>query len=233
MNYTAAISDFFKTPHWPRNLLFGAICVLLPIVGPIVLTGWMVIGFWGRDSDDPAAFPEFQFDDFATYLERGLWPFLVLFVSTLVMMAPFFFLMLVAVFGTAFFADHPNGGCVAAVSWLGTMCLFFVVMILFSLVIAPLKLRASLTQSFSQAFDLSFVKRFITLTWKETLLASLFLMLVNIVFMVVGMLALFVGIYFVMVPFYFAVTHITKQLYRLYLDRGGAAVPISPKLRTT
>ena len=39
MNYTAAISDFYKTPHWPRNLLFGAICVLLPIVGPIVLTG--------------------------------------------------------------------------------------------------------------------------------------------------------------------------------------------------
>ena len=51
MNYTAAISDFFKTPHWPRNMLFGAICVFLPFVGQIVVTGWMVIGFWGRDDE--------------------------------------------------------------------------------------------------------------------------------------------------------------------------------------
>jgi hypothetical protein len=232
MNYTAAISDFFKTPHWPRNLLFGAICVLLPIVGPIVLTGWMVIGFWGRDGDDPAAFPEFQFDDFATYLERGLWPFLVLFVANLVLIVPFVFLMFAA-FATTFLANQRNAGYVAGVSVCAVMCLFFVAMVLFALVMTPLKLRASLTQSFGQAFDISFVKRFIALTWKETLLAWLFLMVANVVFMIVGMLALFIGIYFVMVPVYFAFTHITKQLYQVYLDRGGEPVPISPKLRTT
>jgi hypothetical protein len=231
VNYTAAITDFFKMPHWPKNLLFGAICMLLPIVGPIVLIGWIVVGFWGRESDEPTAFPDFEFDEFATYLERGLWPFLVVFVATLVMMLPFFVLMFAAAFGTAFLANQRSAGCIIGAGWLATMSLFVIVMILFALVLTPLKLRAALTQSFGQAFDLSFVKRFIALTWKETLLSALFLMFANFLFMIIGMLALFVGIYFAMVPIYFAFTHITKQLYQLYLARGGEPMSISPKLR--
>ena len=37
--------------------------------------------------------------------------------------------------------------------------------------------------------------------------------------------------YFALVPVYFSWLHLHKQLYRLYLSRGGEPVPESPKLR--
>ena len=39
-----------------------------------------------------------------------------------------------------------------------------------------------------------------------------------------------VGIYFAIVLVYFSWTHLHKQLYTLYLSRGGEPVPLSPKL---
>jgi hypothetical protein len=45
------------------------------------------------------------------------------------------------------------------------------------------------------------------------------------------MLLLCVGTYFALVPVYFCWVHLYKQLYRLYLSRGGEPVPMSPKLR--
>lgn len=45
-----------------------------------------------------------------------------------------------------------------------------------------------------------------------------------------GFLALCVGIYFVAGPIYFAMVHPDRQVYFLFLERGGP-VPASPKLR--
>jgi hypothetical protein len=86
-------------------------------------------------------------------------------------------------------------------------------------------------QDFVPAFNLSFVKRFIALTWKEMILASLFQVAIGIAFGVVGAAMLCVGIYFAMVPVYFSWVHLHKQLYRLFLSRGGEPIPASPKLR--
>src|SRR5438477_496577 len=131
MNYSAAISDFFKSPKWTMNLLLGGACALIPFVGQIVVLGWTVTGFWGRDDENYEAFPDFDFSHFGKYLERGLWPFLVTFVASLVM---------------------------------------------------------------------------IPLVWVVTIPT---------------------------VVIYFAWTHLHRQLYRLYLSRGGEPVPFSPKLRDT
>ena len=83
MNYTDSISDFFKSPHWAMNMVFGGLCMLIPIIGPIVLLGWLVTGFWGRQDQSYETFPAFDFSHFGKYLERGLWPFLVLFVASM------------------------------------------------------------------------------------------------------------------------------------------------------
>src|SRR4051812_34948383 len=82
MNYIASISDFFKSPHWLMNLLLGGVCVLIPIVGPIVLLGWLITGFWARQNQAFETFPPFDFSHFGKYLERGLWPFLVTLVAS-------------------------------------------------------------------------------------------------------------------------------------------------------
>ena len=86
MKYTASITDFFKSPKWGTNILLGAVAMLIPAVGPIVLSGWHVTVLWTRGGDEsPEDHPPFDFQYFGKYLERGLWPFLVALVSSLVL----------------------------------------------------------------------------------------------------------------------------------------------------
>ena len=231
MNYSASISDFFKSPKWAMNMLLGGLCVLIPVIGPIVIVGWLVIGFWGREDEGFEKFPAFDFNHFGKYLERGIWPFLVVLVATLAIM-PVIFVLIVPMMLLESLVAGPNGdsGGLAAVLIGLVMFLLYLLFIMTTvLVMTPLKVRASLVQDFGKSFSLAFVKCFISLTWKESILVWLFMLVVSTGFMIAGMLACCIGIYFVMVPIYFAWTHLSKQLYALYLSRGGEPVMRSPK----
>ncbi len=236
MNYTASVSDFFKSPKWMMNLLLGGVCVLIPIVGPMVVLGWLITGFWARQDENFETFPDFDFSHFGKYLERGLWPFLVALVVTMaigIVMVP---LMWVLMIPTMLIGQLSSGGEANASSCLGVIAMILMVLlwavIIFALmlVLVPLKIRASLTQDFAKSFDVGFVKRFLALTWKEIVLSSLFVMVTGTLFVCLGMIAFCVGMYFATVLVYFSWTHLHKQLYTLYLSRGGEPVPLSPKL---
>ena len=214
------------------NLLLAGVCFLIPIVGPIVVMGWLITGFWAREDAKPETFPAFNFEEFGKYLERGLWPFLVMLVTSLLLVPVMFVVMIPIFLMTAFLSSHQGNenAFVVALAVIAMVLLYFLMMMLTALILAPFKLRASLTQDFAKSFDLRFAKRFIALTWKEIIIASLFLMVASIGLSIVGMLALCIGFYFAMVPVYFAWTHLNKQIYALYLSRGGEPVPRSPKL---
>ena len=62
-------------------------------------------------------------------------------------------------------------------------------------------------------------------------MATVFLWFASMALALVGLMALCVGIYFVSGPIYFAMAHLDRQLYLLFLERGGDALEISPKLR--
>lgn len=235
MNYTASVSDFFKSPKWMMNTLLAGICVFIPFIGPIVIKGWLITGFWGRDDERCETFPDFDFNNFGKYLERGLWPFLVTLVSGLVlgMILAVFIVPIVMLTTLMIPTDNSGaaGGCAAAILFI-IMMLFYVTMVMsLMVVLTPLTVRASITQDFAQSFNFAFVKRFITLTWKEIILSSLFLMAASLILCGVGALALCIGMYFATVPVYFCWVHLHKQLYALYLSRGGEPIPLSPKLR--
>jgi hypothetical protein len=232
MNYTAAITDFFKPPKWMMNLLLAAVCVVIPFIGQIVIKGWIIGGLWGRDDERPEAFPDFDFGKFGQYLERGLWPFLVTLVSALAVGVVLTIVLIpAALLSTAVTHGTHDNGCVAAIMALFMFCFYIIVIVAMLFVITPLTLRATLTQDFAQSFNLPFVKRFATLMWKEILLAALFQVVVSAVLAAVGFLALCIGTYFASVIIYFCWMHLHKQLYRLYLSRGGEPIPVSPKLR--
>ena len=235
MNYSAAISDFFKSPKWTMNLLLGGACALIPFVGQIVVLGWTVTGFWGRDDENYEAFPDFDFSHFGKYLERGLWPFLVTFVTSLVMIPLVWVVTIPTVLvGTlAAGANEKAAGCVAGVMWAVMMFLIFLLVFAMMLLLTPLKIRASITQDFAKSFNFAWVKRVVSLMWKEILLASLFLIVAGMALSIVGMVLFCVGVYAATVVIYFAWTPLHRQLYRLYLSRGGEPVPFSPKLRDT
>jgi Protein of unknown function (DUF4013) len=236
VNYSASVTDFFKSPNWLMNLLLGGICLLIPIVGPMVVLGWLITGFWARQQEGFVTFPDFDFSHFGKYLERGLWPFLVFLVVimtfSIVMVPSAWVLMIPAML----VGGLSSGGEANASSCFGffamvLMMLFFTVMICaMMLVLVPLTIRASLTQDFVKSFDVGFVKRFLALTWMQIVLSSLFVMIMGTLFVCLGMIVFCVGIYFAIVLVYFSWIHLQKQLYMLYLSRGGEPVPLSPKL---
>lgn len=233
MKYLASVTDFFKSPNWMMNLLLGGLCVLIPFVGPIVIMGWLVTGFWAREAENWESFPDFDFSRFGKNLERGVWPFLVVLVASMLCVPVMMVVMLLIFAAQSLVAGHGEQGenFAAVLLVLLIPLLYLVMMISMALLLAPLKVRASLTQDFAKSFDLHFVKRFIALTWKEIIVSSLFLAFASFALTMAGMLFFCVGMYFAMVPIYFAWTHLNKQLYQLYLSRGGEPVVPSPKLR--
>ena len=233
MNYAASVSDFFKSPKWMMNLLLGGVCVLIPLVGPMVVLGWLVTGFWARQDENFETFPDFDFSHFGKYLERGLWPFLVAFIAGMVVVPLAWILMIptMLIGGLSSGGHDANVATCFGVFAVILMILAWGIMIFgLMLVLVPLKIRASLTQDFAKSFDFGFMKRFVALTWKEMVLSSLFVMATGLLFTCLGLIVFCVGVYFSTVLTYFSWTHLHKQLYTLYLSRGGEPVPLSPKL---
>ena len=233
MNYIASVGDYFKSPKWMMNTLLAGVCVFIPFVGPIVIKGWLITGFWGREDERWETFPDFDFNNFGKYLERGLWPFLVALVSSLVLaMVLCVFIVPVVMLSTLLLPhDNSGSGCAAALLFVFMAAFYVTIAAVIVIVLTPLTLRASLTQDFGQSFDFAFVKKFIALTWKETILSSLFLIAASLILCSVGALAFCIGMYFATVPVYFCWVHLLKQLYAVYLSRGGEQIPLSPKLR--
>jgi Protein of unknown function (DUF4013) len=233
MNYLASIQDFFKSPKWTMNLLFSGICMLIPIVGPIVLMGWHITGFWMRKDDRPETFPDFDFGQFGKYLERGLWPFLAMFVASMVVGIVAWILIMIPLAILGMMAGGNDGqvsGILGAIVGLISLGLYLVMFLVMALVLTPLTIRATLVQDFATSFNFAWVKHFATLMWKEILLSALFMFAASAVLGGVGFIALCVGFYFAMGLVYYSWAHLAKQVYLLYLSRGGEVVPLSAKL---
>lgn len=232
MNYTAAVTDFFKPPKWMMNLLLAGVCVFIPLIGPVVIKGWVITGLWGRDDERPETFPDFDFNNFGKYLERGLWPFLVMLVSSVVL-AVICAIIIVPVGLICSLITHGvhDNSCVGFLMAIFMFFFYAIVIAAMLFVLTPLTLRACLTQDFAQSFNFAFVKRFFSLVWKEIMISALFQVVASALLVCVGLLAICIGAYFATAVIYFCWLHLLKQLYQLYLSRGGEPIPVSPKLR--
>jgi len=216
------------------SLLWASLATLIPVVGPMVLSGWLVSLFWARrDSDDPARFPAFDFQFFVKYLERGLWPFLVSLVAGLALTPVLLVLMLAVMVGSGAFAPHAHRAAMNAFGVVligGAMISYLVALLVFHFVTQPMLLRATITQSFTEAFNFGFVRRYLALVWMETLIVALVLFGAGLVMMVVALVTCYIGLFPSVVIMSFAWQHLQKQLYQLYLSRGGEVVALSSKL---
>lgn len=226
MNYPASITDFFKTPKWGMNLLQGAVSAIIPVVGVMVLMGWLFKGFWTRKEESAETFPDFNFAKFGKYLESGLWPALVLIIAGVIIIPVFIVVGIAAVMmagsgsGSSFFVGMFTNTVVLAV-WA-----------VLTAVLVPMILRAGLLQDFGSAFDMPFLKRFVELTKAELAISVLFMAAVHFVvlffgkLMCIGMVLVLASVPVIM----YAWLHLSKQLYTLYVSRGGEPLTVSPKL---
>lgn len=235
MNYKASLTDFFKSPKWRNNVLLGAVTLLIPMIGPLVLGGWHITCLWARGNrDNPAEFPPYDFQFFGKYLERGLWPFLVGMIASLVFI-PVMMIVILPLFLFTGMMTSGNGGQgpegLMIAAFIGIFCLQILLQIAFQALITPLMVRATITQDFSSSFNLRFAKSFLSLTWKELLTSMLFMLGAGLCLMVLAVVTCYIGAIFAAPVAIFSWHHLQKQLYQLYLARGGEPVPMSPKLQ--
>lgn len=229
MKYIEAITDFFKSPKWVTNLLLAAVCCIIPIVGPMVVLGWLITGFWSRKDDSPVTFPDFDFGQFGPWLQRGLWPVLVAVATSLAVYIVFLIPMILVgvMLGNS---SGDGGGLMAIIGSLLMLGLQLFMMVAIIFVMKPIMLRAILVQDFVPSFDFKFVKRFVSLVWLELLISTLVITVASFALGLAGLIALCIGVFLVPPIIYYAIVHLDKQLYQLYLSRGGEPIPLSPKL---
>lgn len=231
MNYTRSVNDFFKSPKWGMNMLLGAVAVLIPVVGQLVLAGWHVTVFWARgDDEDPAKFPPFDFQNFGKYLERGLWPFLVNLAASLLLVPLVMILVAPLLFLTILSDSKESSGVAFGVMIAAIMVLQFGLMLVYHFVVTPLMLRATITQDFKASFDIAFVRDFLARMWREMIVCMLFMFGLGLCMVLVTVITCYIGMFFAAPVVMFSWHHLQKQIYQLYLARGGRVVPLSPKL---
>jgi hypothetical protein len=208
------------------NLLIGAVCQFIPIVGPLVLMGYLYSVIEAKHRHGDAEFPDFSFDRLSMYLTRGVWPFLAALVAALpliVLIVPAFIGLAVLQVASTRTEDPPIAAiAIFAAGGLALMLLS----VLWQFVTMPIILRAGLSQDFGTAFSMEFVRDFLSRVWKEWLLSVLFLVITAPFVMLAGLLLFCIGIYAAAVVLSFAQFHIQYQLYELHLQRGGTPIPL-------
>lgn len=254
MHYLQSYRFVFKSPNWLTNLLLVAVCSIIPVVGPIVLIGYLFevidafIGLrlarrigksrptseaFGEQVTDALpvegdyfleTYPDFNFNRFAEYLTRGIWPFLTrLIVGMIVVMFAVAFLilgMMIAGFAATNYDSPAIFFLIYALFWF----VYVFLMLAMGILTTPIYLRAGLSCDFARSFSMTFYRDFMKRVGKEVVLAELFVAATGAVFTIVGLLMCYVGIFPAIALIQYAHHHLEYQLYELYLERGGEPV---------
>jgi hypothetical protein len=228
MQYFRAYQFLFESPKWFINLLIGVLCQILPIVGQIVLMGYLYDTIEAKHRYGRETVLDFNFDRLGSYFPRGAWPFLVL----LILSVPAMVIVLPLAWLPLFFMQFPQPGAqpdfpVMFFWWFPLMMIaILAINVAIHLVSTPMTLRAGLGQDFGLAFSWSFIRDFFRRVGVELILSLLFLIVTAPFLLLSGILLCFVGIYAAIVLIVFAQYHLQYQLYELYLQRGGTPIPL-------
>ncbi len=237
LQYWAMYGKVFEHPNWLSNVLLQSICLIIPIVGPIVLLGYRYEIMEQRLRDPTGWDRPFDFNRFSDYLSRGVWPFISGLLLGLIMTPLMVVLWLVAYALLAVIvllaaSIDPTAGVLSVFLWIGMI--FVLVMassILMAVLTIPMNIAAGIGQDLGAAFNFQFIKGFVGLTWRELMLGSVFLGVTSLFVMILGQLALCIGAIPAGALIFAAHGNLEHQLYGIYLSRGGTPVagkPMSP-----
>lgn len=220
MEYGKAFGFVQRNPKWLNAVGIGCLCQLVPIAGPLVWEGYQY-----RVTQDlhhgRTDYPDFDTNRLSEYLRRGLWPFVVVFLVSMV----FGVLVGGAYAVVAILAAVTQSGVLAGVGLLVLGLLAFFGSFAVGVFVQPMMLYAGLRQSFDWQGSWQFTRDFHKKVGGQNLAAVAVLMMVGVPAGFLGLMLCCVGIYPVGAWLSFAQHHMQYQLYELYLQRGGAPVP--------
>lgn len=227
MQYMRSIQFIMDRKSWMSNILMGGLCLLIPVVGPLVFSGYLFIVIESLKRDpDHVDYPDFDFNQFSKYLMRGVWPFLMRLVLGMVIGLPLGFLMAIFMIAGGAIAGGTKKPAIFFAFQIFGIAFALIASIASVFLTLPAELQAGLGREFHFGRMWTFVKEFNKRVWKEILLSVLFLLALGIAAEIVGLLLFCVGIYFTMAAVVMAQHHLMFQMYMLYLERGGP--PIIP-----
>lgn len=225
VGYMEAIRFPFQGPHAWMNILLISVGNMVPVIGPIVMSGFVYDTFEALFRQKRTYAPPFEFDRLSEYLMRGVWLFLVNMIVSFVFIMPSVVVLMIAQF--AGMAMLEGGGDAAPIGALlfGAGHLFhFAMMALMSFAMIPILIRVGLSQDFGKGFDLAWFRDFLGKMWLEMLVVTLVLTFLGVAYIAVGFALFCVGIFFVMGVLLPTSMYLQYQLYLVYLGRGGKPI---------
>ena len=225
-DFWRSFNYIFENPKGFQNTLICALCVFVPIVGPVALYGYQLEVMHSLHLSRGQTYADFDFDRLGDYLIRGLWVVLLILIASLIVLpivwvVGFVWMML----GAGVSLAGPEAAPFVFLVFLPVMFLFFsMVSVLLGLTLFPMVLRAGWGLDFGSAFDLKFVLQFVGNVWKRFLVTSLLMIPVGFAACFVGMIAACVGIYFTIAVVQLMTAHLAWQHYELHLSKGGQPV---------
>ena len=221
-----AIKSIFSGPNWPSNLLWLTIAAFLQsfVVGSIFLFGYGASLLQARAGLADRNSPDIDSNRLGDYFMQGLWPFLVYFVSSLIVST--ILSVPLVIFSVILIAVGSQMGEA------GGILLVFVIPAILALIIAtaillgPITIRAMICQDFQKSFDIGWCVSFIKLTFKETAMSTILFVMLGIGIYFAGLAMLCIGIFPALGLLSGAAMHLLAQWYELFLSRGGE--PVNP-----
>jgi len=230
----------FENPNWVSNILWlslaGLIAGVVPGVGVLVYLPLMGYCFEVIESllaTGGRSYPDLDMNRIEKYFYRGLWPFLVALIVTMVAMfivLPLWYgAMIAVVVGGAALGDEV-GAALVVVGIPLLIMLLLAASAAVGVVTLPFILRAGLSQDFASGFDFGWARDFMKRVGVDTLLANLFFSATYSLLAFAGLLAFCVGVYAAAAVAILAWSHLSYQLYSVYLSRGGMPIPLKPEV---
>ncbi|HEV3145540.1 MAG TPA: DUF4013 domain-containing protein [Gemmataceae bacterium] len=213
---------------WVTNVLLGAVCLLIPIIGQIVFVGYLfdVIDALHKDPEH-RNYPDFDFNRFTEYLGRGIWPWLAQFLFGLIIAIPLSIVGMVIMFACVAISKGQPWGVL-----IGECFMFLVIVplaILLSIVVWGPEFHAGMSRQFQFSPMIEFGKGFFSRLKKEMFISALVLVGCSFVIVILSIITCGIGAFFASPVLYFAKYHWLYQMYELYLQRGGTPItPVEP-----
>ena len=203
------------------GLLIGLVLFFIPLVGMVVLLGWLAESHRRLVRGIEPAVRPFDPSSLGDYLKAGLFSFIPQLAIGFLISVPMMFVMMIGMgAGGALFSATQSGALLALMGLGG-----FLIVLTFSfvsiLLVKAVQIRAELTGDLKAAFDFEGVKGLIKRQYKPMLLHSFLLGLLCVPAMFLGMMAFFIGVYVVAVATQFMLMHLRHQIYLHDVAGGG------------
>lgn len=229
VRYMYAYNYVFENPNWMTNMLYAAVCMLIPVIGPLILLGYQFEIVETLHRNPGRTYPDFDFNKFTYYLTRGIWPFLVQLVCSLpmVFVVMFFYVfMVISMIAAGAAGGKEYGGVFIMLAIFVDIFVMTVVSVVLGMVIQPFILRAGLSQDFAQGFKFGWAFDFLKKNWVQILMFQLFFVVTSTPMAMIGMVLCVIPLYAVIALLILAQANMHLQLYHLYLARGGEPIPL-------